>query len=763
MKVISAVHHTVRLITVKNTVRITLFVVLVALGIAGCEKSTAPIEETPTLAVTLPPPDVRVTSMPDAELAVISFLDFWKAEDYQGMYAMLTPASQEQISLEDFTLQYEDVANQTLMSGVDYGDLKVTTNPDSAEASYSVKLQSVVFGEIERQTKMRLVWENGQWKVNWDATMILPELAGGNYLRLDREGIARATIYDRKGQVLAGQSEAAAIGVWPGYVDLTDDTTLKGLITLLSSLSGYRTETIISWIEESDPTEYMPLGEIPVDKDPYRLGLLEGWNAAVVSRYSSRLYYGTGTGGVAPHVVGYVSSIQKEEIKEYRQKGYSPSEKVGRKGMEAWGETTLRGNRGGTLYVFNPEGKMVSQIASVPNTPGKDIYTTLDRDLQIEVQKALSGFSGAIVVLERDTGRVLAIASKPGFDQNAYQLENYNWITLLNQIVNDPLNPQFNRASQGLYPLGSVFKLITMGAALQTGRFTPDTNYQCGYVFEELPGFPRYDWTWEHFQEDGITRPSGLLTLTEGLIRSCNPYFWHIGLDLYNVGLTTAISGMARGYGLGSLTGIEGVEEQAGTVPDPQSQVDAINLAIGQGDLQVTPLQVADFVAALGNGGTLYTPQLIEGIVDAGAPYTSTFQVKTRGVLPLDPQHIATIQKGMVGVVSSSNPLGTAARTFVQFSISVAGKTGTATTPVGDPHAWFAGYTFEGRADKPDIAVVVLAENAGEGSEFAAPIFRRVIELYFFGKPLRIYRWEAQFDITRSPTPIVTPSITPQP
>ena len=505
------------------------------------------------------------------------------------------------------------------------------------------------------------------------------------------------------------------------------------------------------------------MGEIPVDKDPRRLDLLETWGAAVVSRYSSRLYYGSGTWGVAPHVVGYVSSIQKEEIKEYRQKGYSTSEKVGRKGLEAWGEETLRGNRGGTLFVFSPDGKMVSQLGTVPNTPGKDIYTTLDRDLQLEVQKALSGFSGAIVVLERDTGRVLAMASKPGFDQNAYQLENYNWNTLLNQIVNDPLNPQFNRASQGLYPLGSVFKLITMGAGLQTGRFTAETNYQCGYVFEELTGFPRYDWTWEHFQEDGITRPSGLLTLTEGLIRWCNPYFWHIGLDLYNVGLTTAISGMARGYGLGSLTGIEGVEEQAGTVPDPQSQVDAINLAIGQGDLQVTPLQVADFVAALGNGGTLYTPQLIEGIVDIGAPFTSTFTAKSRGVLPLDPQHIAAIQKGMVGVVSSANPLGTAACTFVQFSISVAGKTGTATSSVGDPHAWFAGYTFEGRVDKPDIAVVVLAENAGEGSEFAAPIFRRVVELYFFGKPLRIYRWEAQFDITRSPTPIVTPSVTPQP
>lgn len=740
---------------------IVVYILLFSVLLTACNGNNEQ-ERTPTSVITLPPPDVRVTHAPDAEMTARSFLDYWKIEDYPAMYAMLTPASQATIALEDFTYYYEDVANQSLMESVEYQIYSSTINPEAAEVSYSVTLKSVVFGEIIRETLMKLENKTGLWQINWDETMILPELSGGNYLRLDREGITRSTIYDRNGQPLAGQTDAAAFGVWSGYVDLADEDTLKGLIPLLANLSGYRTETIIGFIEEADPGAYLPLGEIPADKDPRRLDLLSTWGAAVVSRYSSRYYYGSGIGGVAPHVVGYVSSIQKEEIREYRKKGYSQSEKVGRKGIEAWGEELLRGNRGGTLYVFNPEGKLVSQVASAPNIKGKDIYTTIDRGLQIEVQKALSGFSGAIVVLERDTGRVLAIASKPGFDQNAYQLENYNWNSLLSQIVNDPLNPQFNRATQGLYPLGSVFKLVTIAAGLQTGRFSPETEYQCNYVFDELPGFPRYDWTWEHFQEDGITKPSGLLTLTEGLIRSCNPYFWHIGLDLYNVGLTTAISGMARGYGLGSLTGIEGVEEQAGTVPDPQSPVDAINLAIGQGDLQVTPLQVADFVAALGNGGTLYTPQLIEGIVDAGAPFTSTFKAISRGVLPLDPIHIATIQKGMLGVVSSAVPLGTAVRTFQQFSISLAGKTGTATVSVGKPHAWFAGYTFEGRQDKPDIAVVVLAENSGEGSEFAAPIFRRVVELYFFGQPLRIYRWEAQFDITRSPTPIVTPSVTPQ-
>ena len=227
--------------------------------------------------------------------------------------------------------------------------------------------------------------------------------------------------------------------------------------------------------------------------------------------------------------------------------------------------------------------------------------------------------------------------------------------------------------------------------------------------------------------------------------------------------MTTAISDMARGFGLGSLTGIDAIDEEAGQIPDPQSPVDAINLAIGQGDMQVTPLQVARFIAAVGNGGTLYKPQLIEAIVPPGSTITTTFKAEPQGTLPLKPENLKLLQDALVGVVRSEIPAGTALRPFRGLEINVAGKTGTATAPSGEPHAWFAGYTFEERPDRPDIAVAVIAENAGEGSEIAAPIFRRIVELYFYGRALKLYRWEANFDVTRSPTAILTDTPTAQP
>jgi penicillin-binding protein 2 len=240
-------------------------------------------------------------------------------------------------------------------------------------------------------------------------------------------------------------------------------------------------------------------------------------------------------------------------------------------------------------------------------------------------------------------------------------------------------------------------------------------------------------------------------------MRSCNPWFWHIGLDLYTAGMTTTVSGMARSFGLGKPTGIVGLDSEAGgQIPDPEKVIDAVNMAIGQGDVLVTPIQVAAFIAAVGNGGTLFKPQLVERVAPPDGAPTLTFRPQPNGKLPLSADQLRVIQQGLVGVIRSEKPRGTAWHVFTGLEIPVAGKTGTAQSEQDRPHAWFAGYTFANRPDRPDIAVAVLVENAGEGSDYAAPIFRRIVELYFEGKPQKLYWWEAGFN-----QPVTTTLTTP--
>ncbi len=710
----------------------------------------------PQVTPSLPAPGVGITPAPDVEAALKAYMDAWQNDDYKSMYSMLTKISRDAISYEDFSNKYINIANEASLSKVSYEILSTLINPRNAQIAYKVKLYGTVIGEIERTTRMVMTLEEGGWHIQWDEAIILPELTGGNKLWMDYQIPARGNIYDREGEVLVSHSDAVALGidsakVGPDYIYdilqagwyVLDQDPQFAPTVLQPTLETYRNQ---GW--------YLGLGEARTNA-PYR-GFVE-YDGAVVTEFSGRYYE---LNGVAPHAVGYISSIQKEEADEYRRKGYSIDQKVGRSGIEAWGEDHLVGKRGGTLYVMNGAGKVTTKLESSDAQGADVIYTTFKKNYQLEAQRTLNGFRGALVVLERDTGRVLAMASSPGFDPNAFEPSNYNSTFLLSQINKSDYTPLINRATLGQYPLGSVFKIITMAAALESGLYVPETEYDCGYHFEELPGLILNDWTWDHVQRGDDTPPSGKLNLMEGLMRSCNPFFWHIGLDLFRQGHTKDIAEMARGFGLGKKTGIIGLspaEEESGQITDPATEVDAVNNAIGQGQTLVTPLQVATFVAAVGNGGTIYRPQLVEKIESTDGIVLSSFKPEITGKLPVKADNLKVIQDSMVSVVA--NKRGTAWRSFFG-TVPVSGKTGTAQDPPRTSHAWFASYTFANNPNKPDIATAVIVENQGEGAEYAAPITRALIDIYFKGGRSP-FHWESSVGVLATPTPEVPPEQAP--
>ncbi|HKG54898.1 MAG TPA: penicillin-binding transpeptidase domain-containing protein [Anaerolineales bacterium] len=742
---------------------LSIIVILTYLSACSSTGIGGPIFPTNT---SLPQPIVTIFPATDPSPVLKAYLDAFKADNYNTMYGLLSKVSQDAITLEDFAKRNKDALNEMSAGSFDYEVLSSLVNTYASEVSFRVTYHTALVGDIQRDMVARFTLENDEWKLQWEDGLILPELAGGNVLKMDYNSPSRGNIYDRNGDVLAAQADAYAFQVIPG--DVTEDSE-GTLLSEVWNLCGISMEGLAQEIANT-PAQYgIPLCEAS-DQESQRIRSIAP-SGLQWTDYNSRYYFEQGVGS---NIVGYTSPIGAEQVDEYRRRGYAFNERIGGAGIEKWAEDYLGGKHGGTLYVINPStNQIVTKVGESQPTPADSVYLTIDRNLQYYTEQAIKGFTGAAVVLERDTGRVLAMASSPSFDSNLFQPDNPN-NSLLGDVLNSPYQPLINRATQGQYPLGSVFKLITMAAGMESGLYTADTPFDCEYNWTKLPDRVRHDWTWQHC-EDRTARglecntpdstPSGLLTLPEGLMRSCNPFFWDIGYTLFQNNRSNDIANMARAFGLGSPTGIEQIEENAGQINDPNGDpVEVVNQAIGQGTVQVTPLQVARFIAALGNGGTLYRPQLVEKIepVEGGAAVLG-FKPEVAGTLPIQPFRMDVIKQAMINVVEDKR--GTANFRLRGLRIPVAGKTGTAESGSGLPHAWFAGYTMASESTgKPDIAIAVILENQGEGSDWAAPVFQRIVETYYFGRPQTVLWFESTFGVTETPTPLGgIPTETPKP
>lgn len=725
---------------------------LLALLLAACRSGTATPTTGPAttsaLPTALPQTATAVptpTPLPDAQGTARAYLDAWQAGDYAAMYGWLAPESRAAFTPTDFEQQYRK--NLTIMSSEAYTPTvtSATTTGDTAEAQAHLTYQTVLVGTLETDVVIPLKYVDGRWGVVFNPAMIWPELVDGKQLYMVYFVPDRGTLYDRNGLPLAAQSDAYAVGVVPGEIVDPDAAA-----TAIGRALGVPPALIPPRYEFAVPDQYFPLGEIST-AEFNRLGGLVNVAGTRWEPYTSRFYFGHGAGA---HLTGYTTYIAPEEVADFQARGFASDQRFGASGLEAWGEPYLAGRNGGQLTLLDAAGNPLRAIALGNPTPSQDIYTTLDFELQQAVQFALGDFTGAVVVLDRATGEVLALASNPTFNPNLFDPNNLNF-HFANAGEGEGL---LNRATQDAYPAGSIMKIVTFSAGLTSGLFTPASEYTCTGVWGEAAGYQLTDW-----KEGG----HGTLNMKQGLSGSCNPWFWHIGKALFDFNPNWH-SETARAFGLGAAVGLEAVAETPGRIPDPAWKLettgqawevgDSLNLAIGQGDVLVTPLQIARMVAAVGNAGTLMQPQLVARIQAPDGPVTFEFRPKVAGQLPLTEDQLAALQEAMYNV--TREPLGTARNRFRSLSIPIAGKTGTAETAVADPDAWFAGYTFANRPGRPDIAVAVWVSNRGQGSDVAAPIFRRVIEAYF-GIPYLRYPWEESVGVPATPEPTATPEGTP--
>jgi len=666
------------------------------------------------------------------------------------MYGYLSPTAQASIAVESFASRYQNALSTATALTVTTRLQAALQEDDRASVAFRLTLDTALVGTLVTETVMSLSLHDGRWGVDWDAGLIWPQLAGDHYFRMTYSIPARANIYDRAGLALATRGTIVTVGVIPGQIQ-DEDALLSALVTV----TGLPAEEIRGRYVAAPAEWKIPIADIPAEVSVDYNNLLEAIPGVYRDEKEGRTYPLSQDWGVAPHVVGWVSPVPAEHLEAYRARGYRGDEWVGVFGLEAWGEEILAGQHGGKLNIVTATGEQVTTVSERPAIPGRSIYTTFDRDFQRSVQQILGGRKGAIVVLDAQTGAVRGLASGPGFDPNIFI--GAAGAVGRSQILADPRRPLFNRATLGTYPSASVFKIVTMATALEkAGMDATQTSFYCPGYWDGL-GVSYRKGCWK---EEG----HGEITLADGLTASCDVVFYAVGQTLDGIG-PDLIPQVARGFGFGERTGIEGVIEESGLVPDPAWKEavvgenwwvgDTINLSIGQGYLLVTPLQIARMIAAVGNGGTLYRPYVVERIGPAGEviPEQVT-RPEAMGTLPISLAHLTAIQKALLGVTTRS--IGTAPHRFTGLSISVAGKTGTA--EVGDPdttpHSWFAAYA---PAENPEIAIAVIVENAGEGTTVAAPLTRQVIEAYY-GLPLSPLPPQAEEGyVPPTPTPEASP------
>ncbi len=705
----------------------------------------APVVSTPTTPPATPTP----AELSTPELALGAYLEAFSARDLARLAELVTPESLGG-SAEAFQQTLNQLLGDTLTAtSIEARPGAVTVEGVNAAATVDLRYQTALVGELNTTVSIPLRQDAGAWHVVYSPAVVWPDLVNGQQLLMVVLTPDRGPILDRYGVPMVENISAYAVGFVPGELEENSDG-----VSGVARLFGIPVDVLNVRLANAVPEQYLSIGEAPAGVVDGRYGYLFNIPGVYLFPYDGRFYYGD---GAAAHVTGYTTYIQAEDVPAYREQGYFGNERIGSAGLESWGEAYLSGKAGGQLQLRDVNNQFLRMIAQTDVQASQTITSTVDFDLQQAVQFALGDYSAAAVVLDLSNGEVLAMASAPTFSPNLFDPGNRNSDSA-GAILSDERRPAINHAAQSAYPAGSVFKIVTMAAGLTSGLFTPDSVYDCTGTWTEMDNFERPDWL-----EGG----HGELTLVQGLSGSCNPWFWHVGLNVHNKDAEW-LGKTARAFGLGALTGIAQVDETPGQIPDPQwkqstrgeawTAFDDVNMAIGQGDVLVTPLQIARIAAAVANGGRLYQPQLVLSVAGADGVPTFSFAPIEQGTLPLTEEQLAAIQTGMMGV--TREPIGTARNRFRNFPIPVAGKTGTAEDPgisgVQEPDAWFTGYTYAGRSDRPDIAVAVVVQNQGQGSDFAAPIARRIIEAYFGLNYVR-YPWEASVgvpaDLIATPTP----------
>ena len=554
-------------------------------------------------------------------------------------------------------------------------------------------------------------------------------MSENNRLRFVPVAASRGAILDRNGVVLVSNRPSFSLAVIPQEVK--DKETL---LTQLSSLLALdRAEMAERWDKNKGRAKYYPIVlasnitrdqvEI-VEENRLRLPGVE-IEMKPVREYSS--------GVLGAHLLGYIGEISEKELNYKGFEEYNPGDYVGKNGIERALENELHGEDGGRQLEVDARGRVLRTISETYPTVGNSVVLTIDSAIQKQAEKAFGEQAGAAVAMDVNSGEILAFVSNPGFDPALFsgKLPADIW----KGYLEDKRHPLENKALSGQYPPGSTFKIITALSGLQDDKINDSTSVNCSGSYDLGTS------TFKCWNKKG----HGTTNLRKSLRESCDVFYYQLGEKLG----VDKIAATAKAFKLGAPMGVELQNEKAGLIPTTEWKQkrfgkrwfhgETLPVAIGQGYVLTTPIQLASMIATVANEGTIFRPHLVKRIVDAdGKPLRET-KPEVIGTTTFSKESYRLVKQGLLAVVNESGGTGAMARLY---DVKVAGKTGTSQvvklrdSKQGTPyqfrdHALFVAFA---PFDKPEIAVAVVVEHGEHGGAAAAPIAGRMLRAYFDGK-----------------------------
>ncbi len=560
--------------------------------------------------------------------------------------------------------------------------------------------------------------------------------ARNNITKRIRLPATRGIIRDAKGRPLAENRPAYTVYLTPQLLRVGD----SGRVAELMGLDREERAALQRSLRAIPPHRRTHMIEVFDDISRDQLAALETHKielpAVEVVAEPVRTYPFKSLGA---HAIGFLNEVNSGDLANLTSRGYRAGEHIGRSGLERAWESYLRGRDGELRTIVDVRGREYDPVGvrrrrdlnKREPVPGHNLSTTLDMDTMRVVQRSFRGHpSGGAVVVEAKTGRVRALFSKPSYDLN--EMSGGLSSTRAREIEGNPFRPLIDKTMYESYFPGSAFKPMAALAALQDGILDSTTRFDC-------PGY--YELGGRRFR---CSDAHGEVDMRKAIVQSCNVYFYHLAEQ---VGLDR-LARVARDFGLGARTGIGINTEASGFIPSRDWYKKrhsnrfrvgfTLNEAIGQGNTRVTLLQLALAYAAMANGGTLYTPQLVQSVASAEGKVIEEFEPRVRRRVSMDRAHLTYVVDALFGV--ANDPNGTAFESRIEGGVPVAGKTGTAQVartrlPPGEhprrawyyrrSHAWFVGFA---PAYDPEFVVAVLVEHGGPGGKYAAPIAIQILE-----------------------------------